>query len=99
MIEYQIYLGCNDRYLHKQLYSNILIKQRIKEALNNVYNIDSFTMQRVEGVYKLESEATFLITILDSQNIDSKIKGVSRYLKVYFNQESVLVTKKQIEIL
>lgn len=85
----KLYLGLNDKDLHRQKYDMNINKKILMNVLKS-FNIDCYTLQLVEGVYKDEIENTYIITISNTQ-YDSLYDELASELANTFNQECVMV--------
>lgn len=89
----KLYLGLNDKDTHLQKHSTNECKRMLMEALMD-YDIENFTLQLVDGVYKhvdgtIVIENTFVITICNFDN-EYKLSNCINMLKLIFNQECIM---------
>lgn len=94
----KLYLGLNDKDTHLQKHSTNECKRMLMEALMD-YDIENFTLQLVDGVYKhvdgtIVIENTYIITICNFDN-EYKLSNCINMLKLIFNQECIMVEKIQ----
>lgn len=98
MVETKIYIGLNDLTTNTQLFEN---EKYIRMLRNVCYSYKvPFSFYVQEGGYIYESgeyarETSLVLTLVD---VDKAIANdIAKDLCVFFHQESVLVTKSQIQ--
>ena len=97
-IEYQIIIGCNDPLIKKEYVGDEELSKTIVSFFKRK-EID-FSLFRLTGGYLYESgsfvfENGVCITIIGSD--DSKIVSLAKALKMYMNQETVLIFKNKLQ--
>ncbi len=98
MIKTEIYVGLNDRHTKQQKFET----ERYVNVLKNVcrsYKVP-FSFSVIEGGYIHESgeytqENSLVLTLIDVE--EGLVKEIASDLCVFFGQESVLVTKGEVE--
>lgn len=91
----RLYIGLNDRDLHRQIVSMERAKEVIKDILSG--NYVSYTMIECEGIFLRESEQTIIIEhyatgeglLIDNMHI-SAIKNI-------LNQDCILQTIEEVK--
>lgn len=104
MYKYNIYVGMYDKDTKTQVLSNTDFLNTVRRIMR-LKNIDNYTIYKCKGHYKHEDNTT---VCEPSINVEIIRKGIFLYqqlnsLKVRLcnelNQESVLITKQEIEVL
>ena len=89
MIKYVLSIGLNDKNTKKQEIETKMAWDKIINILQNNY-IEGATVYEAKGIYKLESENTARVEILDFEgNAYNKIIGAIKDLKIELNQECI----------
>lgn len=86
-INYKIFIGLNDKDLHKQ----IINVKTLKTTLSTLFNC--FTLTESIGYWKREKENTLIIDIISNENNREIIYNKVRFLKQHLNQECILITE------
>ena len=86
-INYKIFIGLNDKDLHKQ----IINVKTLKTTLSILF--DCFTLTESVGYWKREKENTLIIDIISNESERENIYNKVRFLKQHLNQECILVTE------
>ena len=97
-VEYQIYIGCNDSQLNKEL----IAIEKLIEGISIFFEREKidFTLFRATGGYHHESgwyimENSLCINIINPSNID--IFKLTKSISMIMNQERALIIKNVIE--
>lgn len=98
MKETKIYVGLNDAYEHEQLFETSKYIKVLRTVCKN-YGV-AFSVASIGGGYFHEDgtyvdENTLVLTLIDVD--DSIITEIARDLCIFFRQESVMITKGEIE--
>lgn len=96
--KYDFYIGLYDKDTKKQEYSNQYYYNTIAKVLSS-YHIDNYTLTRVKGCYKTNREPSIIITLISKCNLLYTPKCISDELKELLNQESILLTNQELEVL
>lgn len=86
-INYKIFIGLNDKDLHKQ----IIETKEVKKTLSILF--DCFTLTESMGYWKKEKESTLVIDIISNESERENICNKVRFLKQHLNQECILITE------
>lgn len=100
MYKYNIYIGMFDKDTKQQELSNTEYLNTIRKVMR--YNfIDNYTIIKAKGHYKSDTmtvcEPTVIVDIIIDYKLDTDF--IKNQLCNFLNQESVLITKQEIEIL
>lgn len=104
MYKYNIYIGQFDKDTKTQVLSNTEFLNTVRKVMR-LKNIDNYTIYKCKGHYKSDTmtvcEPSLNIEIIESENWTnySYISDLKRMLCDSLNQESVLITKQEIEVL
>lgn len=105
MYKYNIYVGMFDKDLKTQVLSNTEFLNTVRKVMRLKF-IDNYTIYKCKGHYKHEDgttvcEPSLNIEIIESENWKNYlyINDLKRMLCDSLNQESVLITKQEIEVL
>ena len=97
IIEYQIFVGCND----SQLKEEIVSEQELIEMVTGFFERKkiNFSMFRNKGGYTYDtgdfvSENSICVNIIGEPDLD--IIGLAKSLSMYMNQEYALVTRTTV---
>ena len=91
MNRYRIYLGLNNPKTN--------IEYNKKEVTKHIKTLfDYCTIYQANGIYKSQSETTFIIEYITDVNFNMEIKNVCKYLKNRYQQECVMFTKDTIDM-
>lgn len=98
MKEIKIYVGLNDADLHTQKFETPKYMKVLKSVCKN-YGV-GFSIEQINGGYFHEDgtyveENTLVLTLIDIPK--ETVKEIAKDLCIFFNQESVLITKDEIE--
>lgn len=97
MVKFQLTIGLFDKDTEKQEIRTKAAKSMIADTLLNRFHVFAFTMMEAEGVYKMGSsgnivrEPSIRIEIVTDESGDLNMADMVEYLKVQFNQESIMV--------
>lgn len=86
-INYKIFIGLNDKDLHKQ----IIESNEVKKTLSILF--DCFTLTESVGYWNKEKENTLIVDIISNENERENIYNKVRFLKQHLNQECILITE------
>ena len=97
-IEYQIIIGCNDSCFKGEYVSDEELSKMIVDYFSRMEI--NFSLMKLNGGYLYENsdfvfENCVCITIIGSN--DEKIIGLAKTLKMYMNQETVLIIKNKLK--
>ena len=103
MYKYNIYVGMFDKDTKQQEISNQEFLNTVRKVMR-LNKIDNYTIYKGKGHYTSQSmvvtEPTIMIEIVDYIEYCSKyIETLKHQLRDELNQESVLITKQEVEIL
>ena len=105
MYKYNIYIGQFDKDTKTQVLSNTEFLNTVRKIMR-LKNIDNYTIYKCKGHYKHEDgttvcEPSINIEIIERENWKNflYIEDLKRMLCDSLNQESVLITKQEIEVL
>ena len=95
--EYQIIIGCNDPYTRGEYVSNEELSKTIVDFFSREET--NFSLLRLNGGYLYDNtdfvfENSVCVNIIGSD--DSKIVRLAKAIKMYMNQESVLIIKNKL---
>ena len=97
MVKFQLTIGLFDKETEKQEIKTSKAKSMIANTLLNRFHVFAFTMMNAEGVYKMNStgniirEPSIRIEIVTDESGDLDMLDMVEFLKVQFNQESIMV--------
>lgn len=97
MVKFQLTIGLFDKETEKQEINTSKAKSMIADTLLNRFHVFAFTMMNAEGVYKMNStgniirEPSIRIEIVTDESGDLDMLDMVEFLKVQFNQESIMV--------
>ena len=97
MVKFQLTIGLFDKDTEKQEIRTKAAKSMIADTLLNRFHVFAFTMLEAEGVYKMNSsghivnEPSIRIEIVTDESGDLNMADMVEYLKVQFNQKSIMV--------
>lgn len=102
MYKYNIYVGMYDKDTKQQEMSSTDILNTIRRILR-LNKIDNYTIYKGKGHYRSElqivCEPTIVIEIIDTLKICLYIANVKSLLIQELNQEDVLITRQEVEVL
>ena len=105
MYKYNIYIGQFDKDTKTQVLSNTEFLNTVRRVMR-LKNIDNYTIYKCKGHYKHEDGTTVCEPSINVEIIESKnwtnfmyIGHMKRMLCEELNQESVLITKQEIQVL
>lgn len=103
MYKYNIYIGMFDRDTKQQEISNQDFLNTVRKVLR-LNKIDNYTIFKGKGHYRSElqvvTEPTIIIEIVDYIDYCPKYIETLKYqLRTELNQEDILITKQEVEIL
>lgn len=105
MYKYNIYVDMFDKDTKEQVLSNTDFLNQIRKVMRLKF-IDNYTIYKCKGHYKHEDGTTVCkpslnIEIIESENWTNSmyINDLKRILCDLLNQESVLITKQEIQVL
>ena|ERR1700727_2211280 len=92
--QYKIYCGRNIR--NEEIVSDAELNGFINEVVFMLF--DSFSVSNIHGYWKGQSEDTVVFEIIsDTYSAPVRIQTIAEKYKLRFDQDSVLVTKTQVE--
>ena len=97
MVKFQLTIGLFDKDSEKQEIKTKAAKSMMADILLNRFHVFAFTMMEAEGVYKMGStghivqEPSIRIEIVTNESEDLNMRDMIEYLKVQFNQESIMI--------
>lgn len=100
MYKYNIYIGMFDKDAKIQVLSNTEFLNTVRKVMR--YNfIDNYTIIKCKGHYKSDTmticEPSVIVDTIINYELDTDF--IKNQLCKFLNQESVLITKQQIEVL
>ena len=100
MYKYNIYVGMFDKDTKTQVLSNTYFLNKVRQVMR--YNfIDNYTIIKAKGHYKSDTmtvcEPSIIVEIII--NYELFTDDIKNMLCKELNQESVLITKQEIEVL
>lgn len=105
MYKYNIYIGMFDKDTKTQVLSNTEFLNTIRKIMR-LKMIDNYTIYKCKGHYKHEDgktvcEPSINVEIIEHENWSNflYIEDFKRELCKELNQESVLITKQEIQVL
>ena len=102
MYRYRIYVGMFDKDTKQQEMSTTDILNTIRKVLR-LNKIDNYTIFKGKGHYKSElqivCEPTIVVEIIDTLKICYRLPEIKSLLIQKLNQESVLITREELDIL
>lgn len=105
MYKYNIYVGMFDKDTKKQELNNTEFLNKVRRIMR-LKNIDNYTIYKCKGHYKHEDgktvcEPSINVEIIESANWTNYlyVSDLKRELCNELNQESVLITKQEIQVL
>lgn len=104
MYKYNIYIGMFDKDAKKQVLSNTEFLNTVRKIMR-LKNIDNYTIYKCKGHYKSNTmtvcEPSINIEIIEPENWTNclYISDLKRELCNELNQESILITKQDIQVL
>lgn len=104
MYKYNIYVGMFDKDSKTQVLSNTEFLNTVRKVMR-YHSIDNYTIYKCKGHYKHWDNTTVCEPSLNIEFIDeyyykkADIELIKINLCKFLNQESVLITKQEIEVL
>ena len=103
MYKYNIYVGMFDKDTKTQVLSNTEFLNTVRKVMRSLH-IDNYTIIKAKGHYKSNTmtvcEPSIIIDIITStQFFFQKLNSIKVRLCKELNQESVLITKQDIQVL
>lgn len=104
MYKYNIYVGMFDKDTKTQVLSNTEFLNTVRKVMR-LYNINNYTIYKCKGHYKHEDGTTVCEPSINIEYIskydlyNNYFIGLINNIKTSLNQESVLITKQEIEVL
>lgn len=102
MYKYNIYVGMYDKDTKQQEMSSTDILNTIRKVLR-LNKIDNYTIYKGKGHYRSElqvvCEPTIVIEIIDTLKICYHLPEIKSLLIQELNQEDVLITREELEVL
>ena len=105
MYRYNIYVGMFDKDTKTQVLSNAEFLNTVRKIMRLKF-IDNYTIYKCKGHYKhtdntIVCEPSLNIEIIESENWSNflYVKDLKQMLCDSLNQESVLITKQEIQVL
>jgi len=105
MYKYNIYVGMFDKDTKTQVLSNTEFLNTVRKIMR-FFNIDYYTIYKCKGHYKHEDgkiicEPSINIEICSMEDFSNTqfIDHLKYKLRLELNQESVLITKQEIQVL
>lgn len=103
MYKYNIYVGMFDKDTKTQVLSNTEFLNTVRRVMRYNY-IDNYTIIKAKGHYKSNTmtvcEPSIIIDIItNTQFFFQKLNSIKVRLCKELNQESVLITKQEIQVL
>ena len=100
MYKYNIYVGMFDKDLKTQVLSNTEFLNKVRQVMRYNY-IDNYTIIKAKGHYKSDTmtvcEPSIIVEIII--NYELFTDDIKNMLCELLNQESVLITKQEIQVL
>lgn len=88
MRRHRLFVGLNDKDLHKQVMTVKEVRTIIDSVLSE-YGIDGYTLGNANGCYKGETEKTITVDITTGLFKNVNIKAIRETLAVKLNQNSI----------
>lgn len=105
MYKYNIYVGMFDKDTKTQILNNTEFLNTVRKVMR-LKNIENYTIYKCKGHYKHEDgttvcEPSINIEIIEHENWTnySYVADLKRMLCTELNQESVLITKQEVQVL
>jgi hypothetical protein len=104
MYKYNIYIGMFDKDTKTQVLSNTEFLNTVRKIMR-LYNIDCYTIYKCKGHYKhidntVICEPSINIEYISKYDLyNNYFVGLINNIKTLLNQESVLITKQDIQVL
>lgn len=104
MYKYNIYIGMFDKDTKQQELSNAEFLNTVRKVLR-LNKIDNYTIYKGKGHYKSDSmivcEPTIIVEIIDEMNmyILNRLDCIKWSLIKDLNQEDILITRQEVEVL
>ena len=105
MYKYNIYIGMFAKDTKKQELSNTDFLNKVRKVMR-LKDINNYTIYRCKGHYQHEDNTTVCepsinVEIIEPENWSNYlyISNLKRMLRDSLNQESVLITKQEIQVL
>lgn len=98
IVKYEIIVGLNDKDKHIKAYDDVFYEKVLNSVFNN-YDV-SCSIGFLYGRYKHNSGKVIQETSLSIQIInadDTLIEEIAKDICVFFNQESVIINKSELE--
>jgi len=89
MLEFNLYIGTGK-------YDKTETKTLIKSLADSV--LTGYTLIETTGIWKGKREDSFIINIVEQDNIQAEIKALATVLREQLNQKCVLLTTKKIKV-
>lgn len=103
--KYNIYIGMFDKDAKTQVLSNTDFLNTVRKIMR-LKNIDNYTIYKCKGHYKHDNgkivcEPSINVEIIEHENWSNflYIEDLKSELCIKLNQESVLITKQELEVL
>lgn len=104
MYKYNIYIGMFDKDTKQQEISSQEFFNTVRKIMR-LYNIDNYTIYKCKGHYKHEDgkivcEPSINVEYISKYDLyNNYFIGLINNIKTLLNQESVLITKQEIQVL
>lgn len=101
MYKYNIYIGQFDKDTKTQVLSNTEFLNTVRKVMR-LYNIDCYTIYKCKGHYKHTDNTTVCEPSINVEiiiNYELFTDDIKSMLCKELNQESVLITRQEIEVL
>lgn len=102
MYKYNIYIGMFDKDTKQQEITGQDYFNKIRQVLR-LNKIDNYTIYKAKGHYRSElqvvCEPTIVVEIIDTLKIFYYLPEIKSLLIQELNQEDILITKQEVEIL
>lgn len=103
MYKYNIYIGMFDKDTKQQEISSQEFFNTVRKVMRSLH-IDNYTIIKAKGHYKSDTmivcEPSIIIDIItDTQFLFQKLNSIKVRLCKELNQESVLITKQEVQLL
>lgn len=102
MYKYNFYVGMFDKDEKLQTLNNTEFLNRVRSSMR-LHNIDNYTIIKAKGHYKSDTmvvcEPTIIVEVIQEYANDNFMQFVRDNLARLVNQESILLTKQELQIL
>ena len=103
MYKYNIYIGMFDKDTKQQEISSQDFFNTVRKVMR-LYHIDNYTIIKAKGHYKSDTmtvcEPSIVVEYISKYDLyNNYFIGLINNIKTLLNQESVLITKQEVQIL